>query len=118
MFFYIACSTNKTLQVLDLPGNQIGDAGAASIGGALTYVQSRHPKIFTFWGQYIRFFFTFCSQNTSLMRLNLNWNQIDDVGASGISTGLAYVSVAPVDELSFICHATRFFLFVYWGNIL
>jgi hypothetical protein len=46
--FFIACSTNKTLQTLSLSGNQIGDAGAGSIGGALTYVQSRHPKMFNF----------------------------------------------------------------------
>ena len=39
------CSKNETLQKLDLVGNQIGDIGAVSIGDALTYVQSRHPKI-------------------------------------------------------------------------
>ena len=38
MFFFIAYRTNNTLQSLWLNGNQIGDAGAASIGDALTYV--------------------------------------------------------------------------------
>ena len=32
------CSSNKTLQALDLRGNEIDDDGAASIGGALAYV--------------------------------------------------------------------------------
>jgi hypothetical protein len=34
----LICSQNKTLQFLYLDHNQIGDAGAASIGGALAYV--------------------------------------------------------------------------------
>ena len=51
--FLIACSTNKTLQTLTLYNNQIGDAGAASIGDALMYVQSRHPKFFHFRFLYI-----------------------------------------------------------------
>ncbi len=34
----LICSVNKTLQKLELSGNKVGDAGAASIGGALTYV--------------------------------------------------------------------------------
>jgi hypothetical protein len=38
------CSQNKTLQTLQLSRNQIGDAGAASIGAALAYVQPRLPK--------------------------------------------------------------------------
>jgi hypothetical protein len=32
------CSSNKTLQTLRLQNNQIGDVGAATIGGALAYV--------------------------------------------------------------------------------
>ena len=32
------CSQNKTLQILGLSDNKIGDAGAASIGDALAYV--------------------------------------------------------------------------------
>ena len=32
------CSQNTTLKILALSENQIGDAGAASIGGALAYV--------------------------------------------------------------------------------
>ena len=38
VFFFIAYRTNKTLQTLILTRNQIGNAGAASIGDALTYV--------------------------------------------------------------------------------
>ncbi len=34
----LICSVNKALQYLDLGGNQIGDAGVVSIGGALAYV--------------------------------------------------------------------------------
>jgi hypothetical protein len=36
--FCLICSQNNTLTVLGLGSNQIGDAGAASIGGALAYV--------------------------------------------------------------------------------
>jgi hypothetical protein len=35
--FYIFCSVNKTLKTLLLNENCIGDAGAGSIGVALTY---------------------------------------------------------------------------------
>jgi hypothetical protein len=38
----LICSKNQQLHTLALPANQIGDAGAASIGDALAYVQSRH----------------------------------------------------------------------------
>ena len=34
--------------MLVLEQNKIGDAGVASIGDALAYVQSRHPKISVF----------------------------------------------------------------------
>jgi hypothetical protein len=34
----LICSQNNTLKKLYLRSNQIGDAGAASIGGALAYV--------------------------------------------------------------------------------
>jgi hypothetical protein len=34
----VICSQNKTLRILWLNDNQIGDAGAVSIGGALAYV--------------------------------------------------------------------------------
>jgi hypothetical protein len=34
----LICSSNKTLQMLYLDKTQLGDAGAASIGGALAYV--------------------------------------------------------------------------------
>jgi hypothetical protein len=47
------------LQTLDLGGNQIGDAGAASIGGALAYVLSRQPTFSVF--EFIRFV---CCQGT------------------------------------------------------
>ena len=48
VFLCLICSQNKTLQALGLTGNTIGDAGAASIGDALAYVQSRHPIISVF----------------------------------------------------------------------
>ena len=102
MFFFIAYSTNKTLQKLYLYHNQIGDAGAASIGDALMYVQSRHPKFFHFrflyilyvyWGNIFVYVCFFCSQNSSLKELQLWGNQIGDAGASGIGAGLAYVLI-------------------------
>jgi len=52
--FYIACSTNKTLQVLWLQENRIGDVGASGIVAGLAYVQSCHPKFSIFD------FYTFC----------------------------------------------------------
>jgi hypothetical protein len=38
VFLCLTCSQNNTLQVFYFTNNQIGDAGAASIGGALEYV--------------------------------------------------------------------------------
>jgi hypothetical protein len=45
---FLNYSQNNTLQDLNLTLNNIGDAGAASLGDALAYVQSRHPKILGF----------------------------------------------------------------------
>ena len=42
-FFY---SHNTSLTEMLLRDNQIGDAGAASIGDALAYVQTRYPTMF------------------------------------------------------------------------
>jgi hypothetical protein len=53
--FDLICSQNKTLQTLILSKNQIGDAGAVSIGGALAYVLLRHPKL-SFCVVYILFY--------------------------------------------------------------
>jgi hypothetical protein len=115
-------SQNKTLQALILSSNQIGDAGAASIGGALAYVQTRHPtvydSVYSFcvqlghtirlfgWTIYyiIKVFFRwFGSQCTSLVQLLLHDNQIGDAGASGIGAGIAYVVL--LNERSLPRHA-------------
>ena len=55
MCLCLICRQNKTLQLLNLDENQIGDAGAVSIGDALAYVQLR---LLTFFPE----FYTFCAQ--------------------------------------------------------
>ncbi len=52
---YLNCSQNKSLQVLVLDQNKIGDAGAASISDALAYVQYNHATQ-NFW------FYSLCMQ--------------------------------------------------------
>ncbi len=103
------CSQNKTLQTLGLNRNQIGDAGAASIGNALAYVQSRahHPNFLDCYGGVSDVCSCLCcSQNSSLTKLHLWDNNIGDSGASGIGAGLAYAAShfvpADLDERSFI----------------
>ena len=53
------CSQNKTLQWLGLDGNQIGDAGATSLGGALAYVAIVHFRsnvlLYVICISYVRF---------------------------------------------------------------
>ncbi len=96
---------NKTLQALILTQNQIGDAGAASIGDALTYVVffglggnfffCHATRFFgKILGQYfMKFhgFFIACSTNKTLQVLVLVDNQIGDMGAGSIGGALMYV---------------------------
>jgi hypothetical protein len=66
VYFCFIYSQNNTLQELWLSGNMIGDVGAASIGDALTYVQSHHPQFhfhfFHFWC------YTLCKQLSNVTR--------------------------------------------------
>jgi hypothetical protein len=111
----LICSVNKTLQRLYLERNQIGDAGATSIGGALAYVQTSIPKCSVF--EFIHFvcnlvtppdffglimalsrrFCMICSQNNTLTELRLDSNQIGDAGADSIGCALAYVNFSPCE---------------------
>ncbi len=68
----LICSQNKTLQMLTL-SNQIGDAGAGSIGGALAYVKSRHPILSYFDLSF--FFHTFSAHNPILFGLTIGHYQ-------------------------------------------
>ncbi len=103
-YFCFLDSHNTSLTALDLLGNNIGDAGASSIGAGLAYgsfcsfgwtfvFTSRHPKFFgLIMGLINVWFCLILSQNASLTQLLLWGNTIGAVGASGLSAGLAYVS--------------------------
>ena len=107
------CSENNTLTALRLAQNQIGNTGAASIGGALAYVTVhlvnelstflwRHP-IFSDDNGIIKVYLCLiCSQNNTLKELGLGGNQIGDAGAISIAGALAYVTFSLVNELSFV----------------
>jgi hypothetical protein len=99
------------LQTLWLNDNRIGDAGTTSIGDALAYVQSRHPKCSFFefihvvcglgtppkffglsMGHYQGVVCMICSKNNTLTVLYLFGNKIGDAGAASIGGALAYVT--------------------------
>ena len=135
VYLCLIYSQNNTLQTLRLQNNQIGDAGAASIGVALAYVTLpsyewtfihksflwRHPVFFfggviVFdwpWGIIKVCMCLICSVNKTLQGLELEHNKIGDAGAASIGVALTYVTLCTLwtnfDSWWHVFDATRCF---------